>query len=1317
MLKRLSILAITVVLLVCGAILLRFHNSKCRITPAFQPTSTTNNNELKNKLIDPTNPHVATKTASLPIPTSALKPAKNHFSDIKPIAQRMLEPTATGLQQHERLLLAGNKYPIIKVVDSLATDPSTGQQTLVNQLAMVGDHVMVKLQDGYQMNALQNLVRQHRLSIRKKMKSPGCFLVSIAPATLDSVSNLTNILATSDCVDIAEPDYLVYISETTPNDTSFNMLWGMTTIEMPKVWEMTTGSGEAVVAVFDTGTDLTHPDLVDNLWVNPLEIAGNGIDDDDNGYTDDIYGWDFYSDQDNDPSDVFGHGSHVAGTIGAAGNNALGVAGVNWNIKIMTIKFFGYNPAGELEGFESDAMEGMYYVITHKINGVPIRVTNHSWGGSGFDTHTSLLQDSFRIAGGQGIMHVAAAGNKGYLNNDIYPQYPASFTLSNIVSVANTTKYDGLNSGSHYGAISVDIGAPGTDIYSTYRGGGYTSMSGTSMASPHTAGVAALMFAYMPNLTWQEVRQSMLAGVDKISSLSGMCVTGGRLNAYGAFEGIDPHIEHEPLGNTTSVGTDHIVEAIIKPSLPFIDTNKVVVLWNTTGDTNSLSTNMLQHVSGDLFRGTIPGQFEGTEIYYMISVATKTGRTSTYPATVPATLHRFDVTYPVNLRIFGVPRELGTVAPEYGTTNTAPWGSTVTATASLYTIPTNNNRFRCSGWYGGGNVPATGISNTISVVITETSAIAWNWIEQHALTQTSLVANVVNTTTWRDDNTIANTVTAPNFIEMSGTNYAFVCWNIDDQRYPGLTNTAVNPAINLIMNSPRQALATYLPENEDIDLDGLADWWEMFNFANLYSGENDDPDMDGFSNSEELADNADPRDAASVPNGPIIQHTPLDDPMRSLSPWHVTVTVTDYAGIESVQLAWQRNSQLWTTNLMINSGNNIYTSAIPSPHTINDNYKYYIQARDQAMNISTSSLHTFTVAYPIIDLIPESISVTLEPESSIIFPITITNRGNTTLTWQIQTNWSDSISANSTGWTHSGQNDNWHISQQEVHSDSYAWYCGNDYLGSYEDMMDSELVTPSVTLGSNTTFSFWHWAQFEYDELEYYWDGAVIDISTNNGTSFSRITPVGGYPNKITPNPASPFPDATPCLGGNGGWEQITFNLEAFSGKTVQIRFRFGSDGATVDRGWFVDDIKFSWESPLLSMSVKSGTVEAASSAELPVTINATGLQLGQYTNSILLTCNDPTRPTLIIPVTLIVTATENDTHISMDQNNPNTFIITWPADTSHTYSLMSNTNLNNSIWDGIHGYTNLPGINGTMSYTGTIESTSTKFYRVNESP
>ena len=344
----------------------------------------------------------------------------------------------------------------------------------------------------------------------------------------------------------------------------------------------------------------------------------------------------------------------------------------------------------------------------------------------------------------------------------------------------------------------------------------------------------------------------------------------------------------------------------------------------------------------------------------------------------------------------------------------------------------------------------------------------------------------------------------------------------------------------------------------------------------------------------------------------------------------------------------------------------------------------------------------------------------LEPKTTTSIPITITNSGNATLIWQIQTNWSDSISADTNGWTHSGQNDFWHPAQQEVHSDSHAWYNGNDYLGSYENLTDASLITPSVTLGSNPTFSFWQWAQFEYDGRygfeEHYWDGAVIDISTNNGISFSRIVPIGGYPNKITPNDDSPFPDDTPCLGGTGGWEQVTFDLEEYSGETIQIKFRFGSDKYSVDRGWFIDDLKISWESSWLTLTQTSGTVQAASSSEISAEIDSTGLTLGNYNNAISITCNDPTQPALNIPVTLLVFTADNDAHISMDTNNPNAFIIKWPADTEHTYSLMANTNLTTTNWIGVPEQTNLPGINGIMSYTGSIDTISTKFYRVDES-
>ena len=1262
---------------------------------------------------------VATVPAASPQVADEVLALKDRYTGVRAIEQRIGAADSRGFITRERLMRVSSKYPILRVEDRLKIDAAGGEVLLVNQLVMVGDHVMVRLREGYGEDALESFAKRSGFSIRKKMKYPGCYLVAVEPATLDSVSNLTNALAASACVDIAEPDYVVTVAETTPNDPSYSSLWGMRKIDMPKVWDMSVGSDESIVAVFDTGTDLDHADLVNNLWHNSAEIPGNDIDDDDNGYVDDVYGWDFYA-EDNDPNDVYGHGSHVAGTIGAEGNNAVGVAGVNWNVKIMTIKFFGRNPAGVLEGFASDAADGMYYVITQKMRGIPVRVTNHSWGGPGF---SYILRDAMDIAGGQGIMHVAAAGNNGSLNNDTDPQYPASYTLDSILSIANTTQSDGLNSSSHYGATSVDIGAPGTSIYSISMGGGYKYMSGTSMSSPHVAGVAGLMFAYMPELSRQQVRQAILDGVDPLPALSGKCVTGGRLNAYGAFEGVGPYIEHEPLDNTTDVGSDHIVEAFIKPSVPLIDTNSVFVLWNSNGDTNSFSTNLMQHVSNDLFRAAIPAQTQGTIIYYMIKAVTKTGLIATDPANAPAALHSFDVTYPVDMLVFGDPGGYGTVDPEYGK-QTRPWGSTVTASADLYAEESAGHRYRCSGWLGGGNVPALGTSNSVSFLINRTSAIMWQWTGQYSLTQTSFDTNAVDSLTWWDESSAAETITAPSTVSINGTNYAFVCWNVDGARFPDATNAAVNPASGLVMSSARQAEASYLPDDQDSDLDGLPDWWEMFYFAELGSGPTNDPDGDGCSNQAEFADRSNPRDPTSVPSGPQVEHTPLEDPMGRLSPWQVSAAVTDAAGVASVQLYWQRESQSWSNVSMTAVGGDIYRAEIPSPHTIGNSFAYYIQAVDSAANTNSTAVQTFHVAYPLIAAVPQSLSLTLVSPAADSVPLVLTNSGNAELVWQLRTNWSDSVSSDEGDWTHSGEHsydDAWHISSQETYSAPYAWYCGDDIQETYANSMDARLVTPAVMLGANPSFSFRQWFRSEYDGRsgfeDYFWDGAVVDISTNDGVSFERIVPAGGYPYKITPNDDSPFPDHTPCLAGTGGWETVSFDLDQYAGETVKIRFRFGSDMYSVERGWFVDDILFSWESSWITLGTSSGTVAESSSAILPVSVDSAGLVLGEYNNTISLICNDPARPELSVPVTLYVVAADDSVYIAMDENNPNSFIISWQANTSHSYSLVTNTNLNNDSWLGIPGYTNMPGINGTMSYTGNVDGASSKFYRVDEEP
>ena len=1247
-------------------------------------------------------------------------PAVDRFAGLDPISQEISPTTVAGRFERKRLVRASTKYPLVRVEDTITIDSKTGTEMLWAQQAMVADHVLVRLRAGQSREALEAVVERHGFTIRQDIRAPGCFLVATDPASLDSVLELMATLEAAACVDIAEPDYLVQISDTTPNDPSYGSLWGMPKIRMPEVWDMTTGTGGVVVAVFDTGIILDHVDLEDRIWHNPLEIPNNGVDDDDNGYVDDVNGWDFY-DGDNDPTDVQGHGTHVAGTIGAVGNNATGVVGVCWNVNIMPIKFFGYGAGQQLEGFASDAMAGVYYVITQKNKGVPVRVTNHSWGGSG---RSQILHDALEMAGFHGIIHMAAAGNNGTLNNDVAPHYPASYTLDSVVAVANTTQTDGLNSVSHYGATSVDLGAPGVSTYSTSWSGGYEYKSGTSMSTPHVSGVAALMLDYLPHLTIADVRQAILDGVDPIPALSGKCVTEGRLNALGAFETVTPLIEHEPLDNTTDVESDHVIDAYIRPSLPILDTNNVVVLWNMTGNTNNLTTNAMVHVGDDLFRAIIPAQPQGNRIHYMIRAETTGGLASTYPEGAPGTLHSFDVTYPVSIMVIGTPANHGTVDPPYG--NPAePWGSSVTATASLYADETSERRLRCTGWYGSGSVPWVGTSNSMSFLIHENdggNVILWTWGEQFAFTQTSIPAGLVEAATWWDSGSSASTVTAPALIEQGGTSYAFAYWRIDGSRRPEATATAVNPASGIVMTDTHSATAIYLPENQDSDGDGLPDWWELFHFANLDSAATGDPDNDGFDNASELEDIADPRDAASTPMSPTVVHTPLADPMGALPPWELTATVTDHVGVADVSLVWQRNGGGWTTSAMTNTSGDVYTGEIPPPHELGDNYAYRIEATDTVLNTGTSTVYTFLVAYPVASAAPDRLAVRLYANASTTKHVSLVNDGNAALTWTLSPGWMDPIAADEGDWTHSGPYEQWHIATTEVHSEPHAWYCGNETLNTYNHLMDASLVTPAVTLGASPMLTFWQWAEMEYDGREgyedYYWDGAVVDVSTNDGASFERIVPVGGYPFKITPNDDSPFPYDTPCLGGTGGWEQVAFDLDGYAGETVRVRFRFGSDRYSTDRGWFIDDVQFSWSADWLGLTPTSGVVAAQSAESLLVRLDATGLPVGSYYGALPIACNDPTLPVLAVPVTLHVTeGPPGEASIALDEADPNTFVITWESSAGWVYSLLTNSNLiDGANWTGVPGFTNLPGVDDTMSYTGTLSDVSTKFYRVNES-
>jgi hypothetical protein len=361
-----------------------------------------------------------------------------------------------------------------------------------------------------------------------------------------SVEDALKLYNKSDDILYAEPDYRLELAFTTPNDNRFNELWGMhntgqtggtadADIDAPEAWDIATAADSVIVAVIDTGVDYNHEDLSPNIWTNQTELNGDpNVDDDNNGYIDDVRGWDFFA-EDNDPMDYYGHGTHCAGTIGSVGNNAKGVTGVCWNMKLMALQVSHFDQEG-WGIWASNAAEAIKYAVD---NGA--KVLSNSWGGS---TDIQSLRDAVEYSQDAGVLFIASAGNDG-VDNDYNPHYPSSCGLDNIISVMATDHNDERSiwspvRSSNWGQTSVDLAAPGSDILSCLPGNNYGYASGTSMAAPYVAGACALVWAANPGMNHWQVKEHILQSVDRPQSLEGLCVSEGRLNLYNALTYIPP---------------------------------------------------------------------------------------------------------------------------------------------------------------------------------------------------------------------------------------------------------------------------------------------------------------------------------------------------------------------------------------------------------------------------------------------------------------------------------------------------------------------------------------------------------------------------------------------------------------------------------------------------------------------------------------------------------------------------------------------------------------------------------------------------------
>lgn len=392
------------------------------------------------------------------------------------------------------------------------------------------------------------------------------FTLMLEETGTEAVESALKALNTNPAIEIAEPNYIGEYTAV-PNDPEFYLQSAaMKCISAPEAWEHARGSNNVVVGIIDSGIQGTHPDLYDNLWTNPNP--------NEYGYINDIHGYNFQEGCGGTPTDGYGHGTHVSGVIGATGNNELGVSGINWDVSLAWLGVGTSSP-------NTDAIiEALNYANLHDI-----KITNNSYTV----TWSELLEEAVENYNG---LFVAAAGNYYGLDIDKYKQYPASFNFPNVITVASTDTSDNLSYFSNIGPESVDIAAPGSDIYSTYYNSDYKSMSGTSMAAPQVAGVAALLKSEYPDLTTAQIKSAILNSADPLTQLDGKVATGGRLNAYKALQAVQSSIDIY-FQNTSNW-------------------NKVKLYYWSNKDPKPVNWPgiAMTKVSGNIYKATIPANYD-----------------------------------------------------------------------------------------------------------------------------------------------------------------------------------------------------------------------------------------------------------------------------------------------------------------------------------------------------------------------------------------------------------------------------------------------------------------------------------------------------------------------------------------------------------------------------------------------------------------------------------------------------------------------------------------------------------------------------------
>lgn len=751
---------------------------------------------------------------------------------------------------------------------------------------------------------------------------------------------------------------------------------------------------------------------------------------------------------------------------------------------------------------------------------------------------------------------------------------------------------------------------------------------------------------------------------DRLNNVEGMDVAaaeeglwGIRVEGYNAPEGPQPFalyvrgavaflpvISHEPLQNQRQEKTSYSIAAEVT-CLTGVDTNSVRLHWGLSTNVGAMTTQVMTTADGVEFHADIPAAPLGSTIYYYLSAGADTTEV-VHPAAAPREFHSFDITETVVLFV-DEPADDSIFISKQSYYMAA--GTKLVVKARPPKELGEGIRGVCIGWTGTGSVPPEGHADTVELVVMTNSYLKWIREKQYALTEASSPDAVASTQTWWSANSEATSGSAPEIHPTMDDEYVFYGWELDGARHPPAPAPSFHVISNIVMEAPRQIVAMYMPATTDRDENGLPDWFELRYFGAIGQHPYADADGDGWDNQTEALDHTNPLDAASVPQPPVIQvEAPLGH-QSTPAPWTVSATITDNFKVAAANLFWTRNGGITRSAAMTRDATTAanWTGQISIPGRSGDSFIYYITASDEAGFFASSTLWTFNVAYPQLQLSTNPIVIDMTTVETNL-SLEVGNIGLSTLDIRAELLpvglWDD-MENGTNGWVHSGTNDLWHLDAEEAHSPDMSWYCAYKSIRQYPNDCDARLDTPPIRLSHHPALTFVHKAAFEFDTTEvpdglHYWDGARIEISTDSGATWSVIDPVGGYPNLVTPNPASPFPEHSPIFGSVPDWTSVEFDLADYSGMDALLRFRFGSDSYTAGGGWHIDDVNVTpctrytlarWG----ALSNEAVSLASGSSAQIELTFNALEIPLLETDEALLLIHhNDPERKSPIsIPV------------------------------------------------------------------------------------